>query len=43
MIRLLMWVLAWMLCLGFLSVRVTYRDGLKIRLRSWFEIFGGNP
>jgi hypothetical protein len=37
MIRTALWFLFWCLCLGFASVRVEYRDGLKIRLFSHKE------
>jgi hypothetical protein len=42
MVRAILWSFAWLACLGFLSLRVTYKDGLKIRLRSWPEIFRGD-
>jgi len=36
--RFLFWGLIWVLCLGFLRIEVTYRDGLHILLKSlWLK------
>ena len=37
MIRLLFWFFVWCLSLGFASIQVVYRDGLRIRLYSHRE------
>lgn len=37
LVRIVFWVVVWLLSLGFLSIRVSYTDGLKIRLKSWFD------
>lgn len=37
MIRGLMWFGFYLLCLGFLSFDVKYRDGLHIKLHNWAD------
>ncbi len=33
--RMVFWLLIWVLLLGFATIKVDYRDGLKVRLWGW--------
>lgn len=39
MIRTALWLLVWALMLGLADIEVEYKDGLRIKINSWFTIY----
>lgn len=37
MIRTLFWFIVWLLTLGTINIKISYKDGLHIELKSWLD------